>query len=410
MHKLTATISKNAGIRLERFLSDMPSGVSAQQHDVFPNVQDRIDSAQHLVERMSPNHDPSFHQVSTQASVPSIQMTPNQDRELSLEQEEVGSERMNVAFERMGPLDQSLQAVETITENRLPSIQREVGSEESANEESSTTTAGEQAEPSTPATQVCDRTLPDAELQQREAILQDLTRQFQINQRVREALISSMCDFSINQLQQMQQAGLRIWSRGSLPPAFSDDNIEIDTSQGGHAAYVRGIRTIFLTERVNSGFLTHEMAHAWDHIRILPRRHRRRLESMPRRARLRLIQNPGRYLSETNRAQQLSGEGPSASRRFTFSQMYQNYVGRLPRRELAFGRAAREGYSRESAQEFYAEGYAVFHGTGEYEQAKIYKYARELYIYLYDEANDENMPVPNLGRIRAEARRLPAPR
>lgn len=293
-------------------------------------------------------------------------------------------------------------------ESQPPPIQ--LNTEEPGNEENSSSTTSEQVNPPAPQAQVCDRTLPEAELQQREDILQDLTRELQLDQSARDVLISSLCDFSLNQLQEMQQAGLRIWNRGSLPPLFRDDNIEIDTSRGGHASYVRGIRTIFLGQRVNPGFLTHEMAHAWDHIRNLPRRHRVRLETLPRRSRLRLVQNPGRYLSETNRRQQLSGEGPAASRRFTFEQMYQNYLARLPRRELAFSRASREGYSRVSAQEFYAEGYAVFHSTNEYQQAKLYRYARELYIYLYDEANNNNMPVPNLTNIRTEAHRLPPPR
>lgn len=295
-------------------------------------------------------------------------------------------------------------------ESHPPPIQLQINTEEPGNEETSSSTTSEQVNPPAPQAQVCDRTLTAAELQQREGILQDFTRELQVNQSVRNVLISSLCDFSINQLVQMRQAGLRIWYRGSLPPVFLNDNIEIDTSQGGHASYVRGIRTIFLGQTVNPGYLTHEMAHAWDHIRNLPGRHRVRLDTLERRRRLRLVQNAGRYLSETNRRQQLSVGGTAGSRGFTFGQMYQNYLARLPRRELAFSRASEEGYSRESAQEFYAEGYAVFHSTNESQQAKLYKYARELYIYLNDEANNDNMPVPNLRNIIDEARRLQPPR
>ena len=69
----------------------------------------------------------------------------------------------------------------------------------------------------------------------------------------------------------------------------------------------------------------------------------------------------------------------------------------------------RKGYSRESIQEFYAEGYTVFHSTSEFQQARLYQYARELYIYLHNEATTENMSVPNLTNIIDEARQLPPP-
>lgn len=259
-------------------------------------------------------------------------------------------------------------------------------------------------------TQVCDQTLPANELQQREQILTDFTRDYRVAPNIRNILISSLCDFSLNQLTQMQQAGLRFWSHGTLPSLYTSENIQINHQSGGAASYVQAVRIIFLRTRVNSGYLTHEMAHAWDHIRNLPARNRVRLEDQNRQRRLQLIQNPGRFFTATNRRHQLNTGGPASSSRFTFQQMYDNYRNRVSRRELAFSRAAREGYSLRSVQEFYAEGYAVFHGTSEYEQAKIYKYAREFYIFLNGEATSENMPVPNLTNIQAEARRLPAPR
>lgn len=203
----------------------------------------------------------------------------------------------------------------------------------------------------------------------------------------------------------MQAAGLRIWSHGTLPPVFANDAIELAHTPGGSASYVQAIRTIFIRRRVNSGYLTHEMAHAWDHIRNLPARNRVRLDNLNPQRRLQLIEHPGRFYTATNRRHSINTGGT----RLTFQQMLENYRSRVPRRELAFSRAAREGYSMRSVQEFYAEGYAVFHGTSEYEQAKIYKYAQEFYTFLEGEAVTESMPVPNLTNIQAEARRLPAP-
>lgn len=444
MHELTGTSTDNSAVRQEYPFLKKQSEADRPVKDRPQQEGNIAASDRNVMDHMSSRQDPGFHKLIPQTSPASIQMAPNPNIDRVQRKEDVDDMEQGELFHpelqmhpeqfagsttiksQAGEQEGSLQMLmesqepgrvgkrnetgnsvaERITSNPPP-IQLQNNPEEPQNEQTSGSTTGEQADPQV---QVCDRTRPEAELQQREEILQDLTREFQINQSVRNVLISSLCDFSINQLQQMQQSGLRIWRRGSLPPVFAGDNIEIDTSGGGHASYVKGVRTIFLTERVNSGFLTHEMAHAWDHIRNLPARLRVRLESLPRRRRRQLAQHPGRYLSETNRRQQLNVEGAAAARGFTFEQMYQNYLRRLPRREMAFSRAASEGYSRVSAQEFYAEGYAVFHGTSEYEQAKIYKYARELYIYLHDEATNENMPVPNLTNIIAQARRLPAPR
>lgn len=293
-----------------------------------------------------------------------------------------------------------------ISENGSPSIQLE--EQPTAPENDVTTTQPVESAVNQVAgqPQVCGGTLPASELQRRDSILADFTREFTINEVLRNVLNSSLCDFSINQLTQMQAAGLRVWSHGTLPPVFANDDIEVAHGQGGSASYVPPIRTIFIRRRVNSGYLTHEMAHAWDHIRNLPARNRVRLDSLNSRRRRRLIQQPGRFYTATNRRHNVNTGGT----RLTFQQMFDNYRSRVSRRELAFARAAREGYSMRSVQEFYAEGYAVFHGISEYEQAKIYKYAREFYTFLQGEAVTESMPVPNLTNIQAEARRLPAPR
>lgn len=352
---------------------------------------------------MFPN--PNSHFIQTSMLVPSarIQMAPYPITE-TIQEKHIDEDTVDQDIQFM-ELPSSVTFKTGISKNGSPDIQQQEQPNEAESEVPTIQAEEGAANQAAVQPQVCGGTVPASELQPRERLLADFTREFTVNAVLRNILISSFCDFSINQLTQMMAAGLRIWSHGSLPPVFAGDNIEINTRQGGSASYVPEIRTVFIRSRVNSGYLIHEMAHAWDHIRNLPARSRVRLESVSSRRRLQLIQHPGIFFTATNRRHTLSTGGPS----LTFQQMYNNYISRVPRRELAFSRAAREGYSMRSVHEFYAEGYAVFHGSSEYEQAKIYTYAREFYTFLQGEAIAENMPVPNLTNIQAEARRLPAP-
>ncbi|AXT53612.1 hypothetical protein D1818_23330 [Aquimarina sp. BL5] len=257
--------------------------------------------------------------------------------------------------------------------------------------------------------QLCNRTFTTSEEAQRQSIYEGFIRGLTgVNSSVERVIKISMCRFSLRQLSKMSRAGLRIWTHGSVPSVF-EGVVQIN-SRGGSASYVRGIRTIFLRETINTAWLTHEMAHAWDHIRIIPRRNLVRLENLNSRRRRRLILNPGNYLSETSRRQNIDRIGARRPTRMTFDRMFQNYRRRVPRRELAFSQGSRTGYSMTSSQEFYAEGYTVFQGSFIGQQAKLYNYAIELYNFLNNEANREQMPTPNLNAVIQEARQLPRAR
>lgn len=250
----------------------------------------------------------------------------------------------------------------------------------------------------------CNRPLPQSEVGERNRILADFTRGLpDLDESVRRVLISSICDFSLNQLNMMREAGLRFWIGSGVPPVF-EGAVQRSTTRGS-ASYARAVRTIFL----GRSYMTHEMAHAWDHIRNLSRRQRVRLDNISNiRHRRNLITSPGEYLTETDRPQDIQID--DRSMRTRFSQMHAAYNRRVPRRELAFSGSSRLGYSRTDPQEFYAEGYTVFHGNSANQQAKLYKYARELYAYLLAEAIDQQMPAPDIDEVRREARQLQAPR
>lgn len=256
-------------------------------------------------------------------------------------------------------------------------------------------------------TSYCNRPLAQNEVNERNRILEDFTRGLpDINESVRRVFIASICDFSLTQLNMMKEAGFRFWMGNGVPPVFEGD-VRRDAFRGS-ASYTRQIRTAFLGNRVNPGYVTHEMAHAWDHIRNLPARRRVRLDDISNRSRRRsFMNNAGQYLTATRRRQDIQIDG--RTRQMSFNQMHSAYTSRVIRRELAFRSNSTEGYSMTNPQEFYAEGYSVFHGNSVLEQAKLYKYARELYAYLLSEAREQQMPVPDNEEVRREAQRLPSP-
>jgi hypothetical protein len=87
--------------------------------------------------------------------------------------------------------------------------------------------------------------------------------------------------------------------------------------------------------------------------------------------------------------------------------MYIRYKQRVPRRELAFDSpSAREGHSLRNAQEFYAEGYNVFHGPHVEPQARLRHFAPELYTLLRSEALANHLPMPDEAALDVAAREL----
>jgi hypothetical protein len=82
--------------------------------------------------------------------------------------------------------------------------------------------------------------------------------------------------------------------------------------------------------------------------------------------------------------------------------MLERYKERCGLREQSFDNpTTKEGYSQTSTREFYAEGYSVFHGGRERNQARLLYCAPELYELLEDEAEHEGLRVPDRSKIEA---------
>jgi hypothetical protein len=93
--------------------------------------------------------------------------------------------------------------------------------------------------------------------------------------------------------------------------------------------------------------------------------------------------------------------GKMKSARMPISEMLER-CRRWKLREQSFDNpATRESYSKRSPREFYAEGYSVFHGGREWNQARLLYYAPELYELLEIEAKEEGLDVPDRSKVEA---------
>lgn len=83
------------------------------------------------------------------------------------------------------------------------------------------------------------------------------------------------------------------------------------------------------------------------------------------------------------------------------SEMFARYKKWQLREQSFDNPSTREGYSKTSPKEFYAEGYSVFHGGKEWNQARLLYYAPELYELLEAEAKQQGLGVPDRSKIEA---------
>ncbi len=234
----------------------------------------------------------------------------------------------------------------------------------------------------------------DSESAARDKILDEISTDMNPSEDIKKKMRSAMRAFALDQLQQMQKAGLKFWGGQGLPPEF-DGIVTMAKDLASPGAYSEIVRVIRLSSRAGSGHIRHELAHAWDHLRTLdkpkPLKGRKAIEQS--------VTNPGEYwsASKTKRVtSQPQAGGKQKKVKLSVTEMFDLYKGRIPRREVAFDNPeTREGHSMRSPQEFYAEGYSVFHGPHLTSQMRLRLYAPELYHLLKTEALAKKMAVPD---------------
>lgn len=217
--------------------------------------------------------------------------------------------------------------------------------------------------------------------------------------------MKAMESFSLDQLKTMQRAGVRFANPGSLPKEF--DGVAEAPPLHTPGRYLPPARVIQMSPNAGPDSIRHEMAHAWDDVKN--DRKLSRLDSLPverRRAEIeRLAEEKQPFSSDSNQklaTKEVGNDGGTKNARFTMKEMFDKYRSRVPTRLEAFDNpGTREGYSRTSVKEFYAEGYSVFHSNNRDSQAKMLRYAPELYFHLEGEAKKGGLPVPDRSALEA---------
>lgn len=208
----------------------------------------------------------------------------------------------------------------------------------------------------------------------------------------------AMRGFSLHQLRAMRNAGLRFWQGDSLPPEFAG-RVEVKVISTP-AEYLDVIHVIRMAPNASTDAIRHEIAHAWDHARGGKLKPVGKLKDDDL---VRAVEKTPPLSSETKekRLTKETNEGKVRAVRLPMSEMLARYR-RWKLREQSFDNpSTREGYSKSSTREFYAEGYSVFHGGKPRNQARLLYYAPELYELLEAEAKEEGLPVPDRSELAA---------
>jgi hypothetical protein len=236
------------------------------------------------------------------------------------------------------------------------------------------------------------------EAEERRRLLAEFTNGADLPEKRIAQIGSAMKAFSLNQLRAMRKAGVRFWKPDGLPPEF-EDRVELKSlsTPGGYSDLLRLIR---MADKASTDAIRHELAHAWDHVRtgkvkpvgeLKGKDFEKALESSP----------PLSSQTEEKRSTKETYEGKQRTVRLTIAEMLERYK-KWPLREQSFDNpSTREGYSKKSPAEFYAEGYSVFHSGNEWNQARLLYYAPELYELLEAEANKEGLAVPDRSKLAA---------
>ena len=242
------------------------------------------------------------------------------------------------------------------------------------------------------------QTAEEKEKKERAKLLTEFTAGAELPEQQVSRIESAMRAFSLQQLQAMRRAGVRFWAPDSLPPEFTG-NVKVENvSTPGQ--YLDTLRIIRMAKNATTDAIRHEMAHAWDHVRtgkVKP------IGKLKGEAFDKALKDTPAFSSETEekRATKETHEGKVRSVRIPISEMFERYKKWQLREQSFDNPSTREGYSKTSPKEFYAEGYSVFHGGKEWNQARLLYYAPELYELLEAEAKQQGLGVPDRSQIEA---------
>ena len=206
----------------------------------------------------------------------------------------------------------------------------------------------------------------------RESLVAQMTQGAGFSDELQQRLLEALRVFTPRQLALMRRAGVRFWGSEGLPPELAHlpvgqlGHITEHGPAGTHAHWIASLRVIRMRRGAGVQTIRHEMAHAWDDLRIGPRIPMRRLlaASDPVDAINRENARTTRLRWTDSRTRHATVDPHGARVRLTIREMYDRYRARPYAREQRFRSAGvAEGYSLGNLRDFYAEAFAVFHGN-----------------------------------------------
>jgi hypothetical protein len=210
-----------------------------------------------------------------------------------------------------------------------------------------------------------------------------------------DAIKSALRAFSDKQLTQMDDAGVRLWPfvKG-LPPDIAPVHIK---DLGDPAAYDYQLRVLrispaSLESGVAVNHLRHEFAHAWDNVRT---------GKNPKS--LRKIKPDAQNDEITARAKESAPFGSDSSAKLPPSMrpmqdLAADYkkILKVDREKFSFAHdTTQPKHATADVNEFYAEGYSVFHGYSVDKQARMLWIARDFFDYLDQESKGLGLVTPD---------------
>ena len=209
---------------------------------------------------------------------------------------------------------------------------------------------------------------------------------------------------STKNLKKISKAGVRFWYGDGMPEELSFVVSGTGNQLRGRqlAEYVPAARLIRLKQRTPTSQIRHEIAHAIDDLKDDPKGSKS-IDKYKPNQRDDMVGKLVGFGSEKANIKLTTLVPDKTGKRWIKTEMSVRdmWSSRRPAiREQRFNSGtAKEGYSYKNPREFWAEGWAVFHGGNGTEQRKLLLNSPELFYALKFDAMKNGAPVPDERRL-----------
>lgn len=206
---------------------------------------------------------------------------------------------------------------------------------------------------------------------------------------LRETVLEALSVFTQKEIEQMDRTGVRLWFGKDLPPDLKDAGLDIDGQLKTAGEYRPGVRVVLMRRNASAETMRHELGHVKDDLLDDPAGLKpiADYKAKDRPGILTQSMKMGTESKKTYATLTYDAEYNLQPKNMSLDDMYKAFAGRGTLREDVFKTEyARDAYARTNAQEFFAEGFAVFHGSDAKQKENLRFQAPELYFYLKADA------------------------